>query len=156
MILYFEDFYVGREFRSVQRRVEVREILEFAHQYDPQSFHTGEEGHTPSIFDSIIASGWHTSAISMRLMADSFILNSTCLGSPGIDYIRWPNPMRPGDKVALVAKVTEARRSQSRPDRGIVKFEVKMRNQRKELLIETAPVVFFRCNPRREDCRNPV
>ncbi|AWT60918.1 MAG: hypothetical protein DF168_02143 [Candidatus Moanabacter tarae] len=156
MILYFEDFYVGREFQSVQRRVEVQEILEFAHQYDPQSFHTGKEGNTPSIFDSIIASGWHTSAISMRLMADSFILNSTCLGSPGIDYIRWPNPMRPGDKVALVAKVTEARRSKSKPDRGIVKFEVKMRNQRKELLIETAPVVFFRCNPMREDCRNPV
>lgn len=156
MILHFEDFYVGREFRSVQRRVEVQEILEFAHRYDPQSFHTGEEGNTPSIFDSIIASGWHTGAISMRLMADAFILNSTCLGSPGSDYIRWPNPMRPGDKVALVAKVIEARRSKSQPDRGIVKFEVKMRNQRQELLIEIAPVVFFRCNSRGEDYRNPV
>ncbi len=145
MILYFEDFQVGREFRSGPRQVTTEEILEFAHRYDPQSFHTGEKGHTPSIFDGIIASGWHTGAISMRLMADSFIINSTCLGSPGNDYLRWPNPMRPGDEVTLSAKVIEARRSQNRPDRGVVKFEVELRNQKNELLLETAPVVFFRC-----------
>ena len=154
MVLYFEDFHVGREFRSASRRVEAQEILEFAHRYDPQSFHTGEQGHTPSIFDGIIASGWHTGAISMRLMADTFILNSTCLGSPGNDYLRWPNPMRPGDEVTLVAKVMEARRSRNRPDRGIVKFEVEMRNQRKELLLEAAPVVLFRCRVSEEELGN--
>ncbi len=145
MIYFFEDFEVGREFQSAERNITESEILAFAREFDPQTFHTGEKAHTSSIYDGLIASGWHSGAIAMRLMVDSFIGESASLGSPGLDYLRWPNPMRPGDKVTLFARVVEARRSQSKPDRGIVKLLLELKNKNGELLMETVAVVFLSC-----------
>ena len=148
MIYFFEDFEVGREFQSAERNITESEILAFAREFDPQTFHTGEKAHTSSIYDGLIASGWHSGAIAMRLMVDSFIGQSASLGSPGLDYLRWPNPMRPGDKVTLFARVVEARRSQSKPDRGIVKLLLELKNKNGELLMETVAVVFLSCRDR--------
>ena len=96
MIYFFEDFEVGREFQSAERNITESEILAFAREFDPQTFHTGEKAHTSSIYDGLIASGWHSGAIAMRLMVDSFIGQSASLGSPGLDYLRWPNPYETG------------------------------------------------------------
>ena len=101
--------------RGSQNAITESEILAFAREFDPQTFHTGEKAHTSSIYDGLIASGWHSGAIAMRLMVDSFIGESASLGSPGLDYLRWPNPMRPGDTVTLYVRVVEARRSPSIP-----------------------------------------
>lgn len=148
MIYFFEDFEVGREFQSAEKTITESEILAFAREFDPQTFHTGEKAHTSSIYDGLIASGWHSGAIAMRLMVDSFIGESASLGSPGLDYLRWPNPMRPGDTVTLYVRVVEARRSQSKPDRGIVKLLLELKNKNGELLMETVAVVFLSCRDR--------
>jgi acyl dehydratase len=139
----FEDFRVGERLGLGPRWVGEEEMIAFASAYDPQPFHTDPEAARASIFKGLVASGWMTSAIFMRLQCDSFMLASTCLGSPGVDEIRWLLPVRPGDELSGEAEVTELRPSRSRPDRGVVFFDCRLWNQRGETVMTLRSCALF-------------
>jgi acyl dehydratase len=127
--LYFDDYRPGHVFEAGSRTVTEAEILAFARDFDPQSFHTDPVAAGTSIFGGLVASGWHTAALMMRLFADNVLCPESSLGSPGVDELRWPNPVRPGDTLTLRVTVLKARRSQSKPDRGIVTLAWQAVNQ---------------------------
>ncbi|NYI68198.1 MaoC family dehydratase [Spelaeicoccus albus] len=126
---YFEDYEPGRTFRYGYVVMDEGDMLAFARRYDPQPFHVDPAAAEESYFGGLIASGWHTSSILMRLYADHYLTRVASLGSPGIDELRWPAPVRPGDRLHLKVRVAEARLSRSKPDRGIVRTDAAMINQ---------------------------
>ncbi len=132
---YFEDFSPGEtiELRSVA--VTEAEIIEFARRYDPQSFHVDPERAKDSPYGGLIASGWHTVALCMRLMVDSVFGDAAGMGSPGVDELRWLKPVRPGDVLTGRLIVLESIPSRSKPDRGIVKFRAELDNQHGETVL---------------------
>ena len=132
---YWEDFKVGDTFPMGQVMVDKDEIIAFATAYDPQPFHTDEEAAKKSIFAGLIASGWHTCALVMRMMVDSYLRDSASLGSPGVDNVRWLKPVRPGDTIRAQRHVMETRASQSKPNIGIVKSRWEVFNQKDELVM---------------------
>lgn len=131
----FEDFAVGVCIALPAYEVSEAEILAFGRQYDPQYFHTDPVAARESLFGGLIASGWMTTAICMRMQCDTYLLDSTCMGSPGVDEIRWLLPVRPGDVLSGENRVTEVRPSRSRPDRGAVFSAVTIQNQRGEVVM---------------------
>ena len=124
--LYFEDYVPGsvREFGPAV--VDEAEIVEFARRYDPQPIHTDPEWALSGPFGGLIASGWHTTAIMMRLLVDHYLPSAASLGSPGIDELRWLRPVRPGDELRVRVTVIEARPSRSKPDRGLLRSRIEM------------------------------
>jgi acyl dehydratase len=122
-------------------------IVDFARSYDPQAMHTDPEQARGSIYGGLIASGWHTAAIYMRLLVDSVIGASDSLGSPGIENLRWLRPVRPGDTLAARFTVLEARLSNSRPDRGIVRSRGEMVNQDGDVVMHLEATNFFGRRP---------
>lgn len=128
-VLYFEDYLVGVEKQVGTVSMSEAEIIEFANKYDPQDFHTDPEKAKTGPFGGLIASGWHTIAVVMRLLVDEYLDNASSLGSPGIDELRWLAPVRPGDVLTVTAKVFIARRSRSKPDRGLIHTSVETTNQ---------------------------
>lgn len=134
-MLYFEDFPPGDVRESPVRTVTRDEILTFARQFDPQPFHLDDEAATRSIFGGLLASGWHTCAIYMRLMWETFLKDTASLGSPGVDEIRWVKPVRPGDTLRVRFTVVEAVPSRSKPDRGIVRVLSEVFNQHDEIVM---------------------
>lgn len=126
---YFEDYEVGATYAFGAVTVTEEEILEFARRYDTQSIHTDPDAAAVGPFGGLIASGWHTAALMMRLLADNYLSANASLASPGVDELRWPAPVRPGDELRLIATVKEARLSRSKPDRGIVHTAVTLLNQ---------------------------
>ena len=132
---YFEDFIPGAEDEIGSVTVDENEIRAFAERYDPQPFHTDPVAAASSPYGGLIASGWHTAAMAMRLIVERFIDGDTSLGSPGLGPIRWKLPVRPGDELHLHARITSARRSSSKPDRGTITFELTVRNQRDETVM---------------------
>lgn len=118
---YFDDFTVGQTFEFGTYDVTEEEIVRFGQAYDPQPFHTDTDAARSSIFGGLVASGWHTAAMSMRLMVDNFISPAHSLGSPGIDELRFPAPVRPGAKLRVRITIAELRPSRSKPDRGLVR-----------------------------------
>jgi acyl dehydratase len=135
MARFLEDYPAGSaaEFGSVT--VTADEIREFATRYDPQPFHTDPKRAEEWPYGGLIASGWHTAAMMMRLLVDRFIDGEASLGSPGLGPIRWKLPVRPGDVLRVRARVTENRRSASKPDRGTLTFEVDVVNQNDEIVM---------------------
>ncbi len=131
-MLYFEDFPIGqrREFGTCS--VTEDEIVRFARDFDPQLFHVDTAAAEASIFGGIIASGWHTCSIAMRLICDGFLLDSVSLGSPGVDEIRWKKPVRPGDALTLFGTTMIAKASMSKPDRGVLTNMMELVNQNGE------------------------
>jgi len=133
--LTWEDFPVGtvREFGSVT--LDRDDIVEFASRYDPQPFHLDEAAgrHTP--FGGLVASGWHTAALAMRMMCDAYLLDAASLGSPGVDSLRWLAPVRPGDTLHGRMTVIGARPMKSRPDAGLVESRWEVFNQRDEQVL---------------------
>jgi acyl dehydratase len=129
---YWEDFPVGkiREFGSYQ--VTAEEIMDFARKFDPQPFHLSEEAGKASLFGGLCASGWHTCAMTMRMMCDEFLLETASLGSPGLENIRWLKPVRPGDTLRVRSVVLEARPLESKPHVGLVKVRWETLNQNNE------------------------
>lgn len=127
--LYFEDYPVG--VKQVVGNVSLDEagIIEFAMKYDPQDFHIDPEKAVAGPYGGLIASGWHTAATVMRLLVDSFLDSASSLGSPGLDELRWLAPVRPGDVLSVYVTVLEARRSASKPDRGLLKTHTEAINQ---------------------------
>ena len=145
---YFEDYPPGAVFEGGTVEVSEAEILEFARRYDPQTMHTDPAAAAHGFFGGLIASGWHTAALMMRLFAAHFLSPASSLASPGIDELRWLKPVRPGDVLSLRVSVTEARRSRSKPDQGVVRSLVEVLNQEGEVVMSLRPISLIRCRPR--------
>lgn len=118
---YFEDFSSGMVIEHGPRLVTREEIVAFAAEFDPQPMHLDEEAARNSILGGLAASGWHTCCLLMRMACDSFVLDSSSMGAPGVDEVRWIKPLRPGTRIMLRATVLETRASKSRPEMGFVK-----------------------------------
>jgi acyl dehydratase len=132
---YFEDYVPGRTYEFGSITVCEAEIIEFAKQFDPQYFHTDSEKAKMSRFGGIVASGWHTICLAMRLYVDHYVTHVAGLASPGMDEIRWPNPVRPGDTLRIRVTTLEARPSRSKSDRGMVRAKIEALNQRDETVL---------------------
>lgn len=123
---WFEDYVVGTTAEHGSVRVEEAELVDFGRRFDPQPFHVDREAAADGPYGGLIASGWHTCALMMRLLAQEYLSPVSSLGSPGIDELRWIRPVRPGDLLALRTTVQEARLSRSKPDRGLVRTRVEL------------------------------
>jgi len=134
--LFFEDFPVGASGECPPRLVTREEIVAFAREFDPQPFHLDEETAKGTFVGELIASGWHTCALLMRILYDSVIRDTSSMGAPGVDEVRWLRPLRPGDVLTARWTVLGARLSRSRPDRGFVEMQVLLLNQRGEPVCE--------------------
>ena len=143
---YLEDFSVGQTFRSGSVTVETEQIKSFASQFDPQPFHLDERAAAATFFGGLVASGWHTAALTMRMIVDSDLRIAGGLIGAGAEELKWPRPVRAGDTLHIVSEVLEVRPSKSRPDQGIIKMRTQTMNQ------EDRPVMIFVANmivPRR-------
>jgi acyl dehydratase len=141
---YWEDFKAGWIYESPARALSAKEIVAFAREYDPQLFHVDEVAARTTPFEGLIASGWHTVAVAMRLMCDGYLLDSACLGSPGVDELRWLKPVRPGDSLRLRATMLEQTPSQKLPSRGTVRFRWEVLNQSGEVVCSMVGRQLFR------------
>ncbi len=126
---YFEDYVEGDVHRFGSIAVEADEIVAFAKRFDPQSFHSDPEAAKRSPFGGLIASGWHTAGLIMRLYVEHYLTHVASLASPGIDELRWLKPVRPGDRLSVRVTVLKAVPSKSKPDRGVVTSLVEVFNQ---------------------------
>jgi acyl dehydratase len=145
---YLEDFTAGEVIELGSRTVSAEEIIAFARQFDPQYFHIDPERARAGPFGGLVASGWHTTAIFMRLTVDHFINGmAESMGSPGVDGIRWLKPVRPGDTLHALIEVVETRLSRSRPGQGIVKVRITTLNQAEEPVQTFAPTLFVDRRP---------
>jgi acyl dehydratase len=144
---YFEDFAAGetRDLGSVQ--LSAAEIIAFAEQFDPQAFHVDPVRAEASVFGGLVASGWHTVGAYMRLFVEGVLSRVPSFGSPGVEQVRWPRPVRPGDALRARFTVLEARPSRSRPDRGIVRSRGEMFNQDGELVLSLEATNFIGRRP---------
>jgi acyl dehydratase len=143
-MLYFEDFPVGEVFEFGDKLVTEQEIVAFAQDWDPQPFHLDAEAAKDSQIGELIASGWHTGCLLMRMMCDGFLLESASEGAPGIDEMRWLKPVRPGDRLKVRRTTLGARASKSRPQIGILDFQFEVRNQRDEPVMLLRSASFMR------------
>jgi acyl dehydratase len=126
---YLEDFVAGQKFSSGSLRMEKERMISFAAEFDPQPFHLSEVTAHDTIFGGLVASGWHTAAVTMRLLVDGELTPSAGIVGAGFDELRWPRPVRPGDVLHLESEVIEVRPSRSRPDRGLIKVRTTTLNQ---------------------------
>ena len=129
---YLEDFETGQTFGSGRLHVDAARIKSFAAEFDPQPFHLDERAAADSIFRGLAASGWHTAAITMRLLVDSDLKPAGGLVGAGFDELRWPRPVRPGDELHVESEVLEIRASKSRPNQGVIKVRTTTLNQHNE------------------------
>ena len=141
---YWEDFYPGQVLEAGGASLSAEEIIEFGKKYDPQPFHIDEEQAKQSVFGGLIASGWQTASLCMRLICDRYLLEAASLGSPGVDELRWVKPVYPGDTLHLKSTVLETRASASRPDMGTVRSRSEVYNQHGELVMHMSGVGMFR------------
>ena len=125
----FAEFHVGQQIEAGPYEVSRAEIIDFATRYDPQWFHTDPAAAADGPFDGLIASGWHSCSIAMRLVVDRVLQGSESFASPGLRYLKWPNPVRPDDQLTLQLTVLDVRRSDSRPELGILQWRWQLRNQ---------------------------
>jgi acyl dehydratase len=140
---FFEDYKVGATYVCGSFAMTETEIIEFASRYDPQAMHVDRELAASGPFGEIIASGWHTVARTMRLVVENFLPHNG-LAAPGIDELRWPRPVRPGDTLTLHGTILEARRSRTKPDRGLLHTLLEVLNQRGEVVMSMKPMNFVR------------
>jgi acyl dehydratase len=146
---YLEDFHPGEVIELGSRTVSAEEIIAFARQFDPQYFHVDPERAQASPYGGLIASGWHTAAIYMRLTVDGFVsLFAEGMGSPGIDGIRWLKPVRPGDTLKGRVTIVDVIPSKSRVDRGTIKTLGELLNQKGEVVMQMNAVGFFGRRPK--------
>lgn len=144
---YFEDFRVGEKTDLGRYTVTEAEILSFARQYDPQRIHTDRDFAAQGPFGELIASGWHTCAMFMRMLVDAMLMESSAIASPGVDGIRWIRPVRAGDVLRAEAEAIEVMPSRTRPDRGLVKHDCKVFNQQDELVMTLRTLALFSRRP---------
>ena len=141
---YFEDFEPGHMTELEGPTVSKEEIIEFASRYDPQPFHVDEEKAKHSNYHGIIASGWHTVSLCMRMICDAYLLEAASMGSSGVDQVRWLIPVRPGDTLSMRMTVLETKSSRTRPEMGIVRHRWDVFNQNQELVMEMTGVGLYR------------
>ncbi len=140
---YFEDYVPGFTVDCGSFAMHEADIIAFAKEYDPQPFHVDPVAAKGGPFGGLIASGWHTTSVMMRQLVEYFVSPESSLGAAGIDEIRWPKPVRPGDTLHVRATVLEARRSGSKPDRGIVKSLAEVTNQEGDLVMKLTAINFI-------------
>ena len=141
---WFEDFSAGKTIEISGPTLTRESILEFARRYDPQPFHVDEEAAKQSIYGGLIASGWHTVSLAMRMICDAYLLDAASLGSPGVNQVRWLKAVRPGDAIRLRMSVLEAKPSASKPDRGTVLHRWEILNQNGEVVMNMEGYGMFR------------
>jgi acyl dehydratase len=140
---YFEDYSVGVIVECRPFSVSEAEILDFAKQFDPQPFHVDREAAAQSHFGGIIASGFHTCALVMRSLVGSGFFGGSSMGSPGLDEIRWRRPVRAGETLRVKTEVLDAKRSRSKPDRGVVRHRVELLNDRDQPVMSYIAMSIF-------------
>ncbi len=144
---YFDDFNPGQVIDAGAITVTEEEIIKFARQYDPQPFHVDQTAAADSIYGGLIASGWHSCCLIMRLMVDAYLNASSCMGSPGMDEVRWLKPVRGGDTLTARCVILETRPSSSKRDRGVVVASWEANNQHGELVTTAKVLAMFRRRP---------
>jgi len=142
---YFEDYVPGSVFEYGTVTVNQADVIEFAQRFDPQPFHIDPAAAARGPFGGLIASGWHTASLVMRLVVDHYLSSVAGLGSPGVDELRWTRPVRPGDSLRVRVSVLEARRSRSKPDRGIVRSHIEVLNQAGDVVMSLKALNLLRC-----------
>jgi acyl dehydratase len=142
---YLEDYEPGsvHEFGTIS--VEESDIIEFARRFDPQIFHTVPQAASHTMYGGLIASGWHTASLMMRLFVDHYLSGIASLGSPGVDELRWKKPVRPGDTLSLRVTVMETKRLRSKPDRGVLTSFIEILNQNHIVVMSMKAVNFLLC-----------
>jgi acyl dehydratase len=142
---YFEDYIPGavHEFGSVT--VDEDEIMAFGKRFDPQPFHTDPIAAKQSMYGGLIASGWHSASLMMRLFVDHYLSHVASLGSPGVDELRWLKPVRPGDTLSIRVTVSDTKRSRSKPDRGILHSYCEAFNQDGDVVMTMKALNFLSC-----------
>jgi len=143
-MLYFEDFHPGRRFELGPGRVNEQEMLAFAKRFDPQGIHQTAAAAATAGFPEIIASGWFTASLFMRMQCDAFMLNSACIASPGIDNLRWLRPVVAGQVLYGQVTVVSTRVLNSRPDTGVVTCDGCLRDDTGESLMSLTSSAFYR------------
>ena len=144
--MYFEDFPVGAVFQTGSVTVTEAEIIAFARQFDPQVMHVDPVAAAQGATGGLIASGWHSVSLMMRLYAED-ILPANGLPAPGVDEVRWHSPVRPGDTLRLRVSILDARVSRTKPDRGVIHPLMEMLNQRDEVVLSMKPINLMRRRP---------
>jgi acyl dehydratase len=144
---YFDDFVPGQEMELGERKVSEDEIIAFATQFDPQPFHIDKEAAAKSIYGGVIASGWHTCAMMMRIVLDGMACEEASMGSPGLDGVRWLLPVRAGDTLKVRYVTKEVKPSTSKPDRGVVFSTWIATNQHGEPVCTIEGKAMFRRRP---------
>jgi acyl dehydratase len=147
---YLEDYAIGQTYGSGRIRVEEERIKAFAAEFDPQPFHTDGGAATRSFFGGLAASGWHTAAITMRLMVDGDLKPAGGIVGTGFEEFRWPRPVRPGDELHTQSEVLELRPSKSRPEQGLMKFRTTTLNQNDEPVQVVVGTLLVRRRPKPE------
>jgi acyl dehydratase len=142
---FLEDLAVGEVNTTPEVAVNEADIIEFARRYDPQDMHTGAQASACGAFDGLIASGWHTAALVMRLLVDSHPLGSTPLLGLGVEDLRWPTPVRPGDIIKAETEILSITRSRSKPEYGVVRLKVTAYNQHRDVVYLMTPSVWVPC-----------
>jgi len=145
--IYLDDLRPGQTFALGRRDISRDEIVEFAKAWDPQPFHVDEAAAQASIYGGLIASGWHTVCVFMRLFADGLLNRAAAIGSPGIDELRWRKPVFAGDSLEAGAEILEVRPSRSRPDRGVARIRSYVRNQQGDEVLSMVAIVMFLRRP---------
>ncbi len=146
-IRWFEDYKEGDVHHLGSTPVDETEVVEFARRYDPQSIHTDKENAERGPFNGLIASGWHTAGMMMALYAKHYLSEKSSLVSPGMEQVKWLVPVRPGDTLSVKVGVVSARRSNSRPDRGIVITDIEVINQNDETAMFMRATNLILCRP---------
>lgn len=144
---YLEDYVAGACYLFGTEIVDETELTAFARRYDPQNFHVDAARARETPFGGLIASGWHTAALMMRMLVDNFVPGRGALASPGVDAVRWLQPVRPGDTLRVRVTVLEARRSRTKPDRGIVRSAVEVLNQDDAVVMTLEALSMIRTRP---------
>ena len=146
---YWEDFQPGEVAVYGPRLVTREEIVAFAAEFDPQPMHLDEAAASATLLGGLAASGWHICSLLMRVIADGFILNSSSMGAPGIEELRWLKPLRPGTQIRVRATVLDTRASKSRPEMGLTRFRYEMIDDAETVIVAmTVPTMFGRRRPR--------
>jgi acyl dehydratase len=144
---YFEDYALGTTYECGSFSIDAAGIIEFGKEFDPQPFHVDPVAAAGGPFGGLIASGWQTAALTMRLLVDSYLSAEASLGGAGVDEIRWPYPVRPDDTLRVRATVVESRRSLSKPDRGIIKTLAETVNQDGRTVMRCTAINLLRVRP---------
>jgi acyl dehydratase len=141
----FEDYPVGSVAQYGPIVVDEAEVIEFGRRFDPQDFHTDPAKAAKSPFGGVVASGWHTGSMMMRVLVDRYLSRTAGMGSPGMDELRWTAPVRPGDRLWVRVAVVEARRSETKPDRGLVRILIEVLKEPGDVAMSVKAMTLVRC-----------